>query len=470
MRPKSGRRSSRSSGRRNNSGGSSGSTRNSGSQFAETWWGARWIQALERLGGGWSNRLPRGRQYARSGAVKDLRFVEGEIEATVQGTAESPYEVQIGLPNLADEVWDRVLKKLTGKALYAAKLLSGEMPRDVQAVFSACRASLFPRRPSELRTSCSCPDESNPCKHVAATHYVLAETLDADPFLLFELRGRSKSQILKALRELRGRRASTIHYKAAADAAAVQAEQAAEGEPNPIDPDNYGRAREDLTGLGFHVAAPDVAVGAIRALGPPRSWPDPKPFLRAFYLLYRDASALALDFAWGSEEEIPESARLPKVDDEELLEAMASSMPKPVAPGSERKTEGFSGPRSRGSSRRRRRGGRSRRRSRKGNAAGGTEVTAAPESSAQQKPGSGRTKLRLTAIKPIGPGSAGTAAPKNGPDGANGGNGPNGEGSGRKRRRRRRRGRRGRGRGRSDESGRNSDGNDGGGGSSPSPE
>ncbi|MHC5018947.1 MAG: SWIM zinc finger family protein [Planctomycetota bacterium] len=421
MRPGSGRRSSRGSGRNP----ARGSGHDSGRQFAETWWGARWIQALERLGGGWSNRLPRGRQYARSGAVKNLRFVEGEIEATVQGTAESPYEVQIGLPNLADEVWDRVLKKLTGKALYAAKLLSGEMPRDVQAVFSACRASLFPRRPSELRTSCTCPDDTNPCKHVAATHYVLAETLDADPFLLFELRGRTKPQILTALRELRGRRASTIHYKAAAEAAAVAAEQAAEDEPPPINPDAYGRAREDLTTLGFHVAAPDVAVGAIRALGPPRSWPDPKPFLRAFYLLYRDASALALDFAWGSEEEIPESARLPKVDDEELLEAMASSMPKPVAPGSERKPPGFGGPRSRRSSRRRRRGGRSRRRGRK---SGGTEGS-----------GGGGSQPRLKAVAP--------------PDAENA------EGSGRKRRRRRRRGRRGRGRGK-----KNGDGNGGNGG------
>ena len=52
-------------------------------------------------------------------------------------------------------------------------------------------------------TDCSCPDWSNPCKHIAAVYYLLAEQFDCDPFLIFKLRGRTKEQIIEALRNMR---------------------------------------------------------------------------------------------------------------------------------------------------------------------------------------------------------------------------------------------------------------------------
>ncbi|MGH8909765.1 MAG: SWIM zinc finger family protein, partial [Egibacteraceae bacterium] len=78
-------------------------------------------------------------------------------------------------------------------------LLDGQMPEDVDEVLGACGVSLFPRS-AELTTSCSCPDWANPCKHVAAVHYVLAQTFDADPFLLPRLRDRDQAAMLAGLR------------------------------------------------------------------------------------------------------------------------------------------------------------------------------------------------------------------------------------------------------------------------------
>jgi uncharacterized Zn finger protein len=78
------------------------------------------------------------------------------------------------------------------------------MPQAIDEVFVAAGVSLFPKQRADLRTSCSCPDWGDPCKHVAATHYVLGDALDRDPFLLFELRGRTKDQVLDALRAARG--------------------------------------------------------------------------------------------------------------------------------------------------------------------------------------------------------------------------------------------------------------------------
>src|SRR5690606_30912500 len=89
------------------------------------------------------------------------------------------------------------------RSRFAAELLAGEMPQEIDAAFAAHAASLFPTKAGDLVTACTCPDWANPCKHVAATHYVLGEALDRDPFLLFELRGRTKREVLDALRTAR---------------------------------------------------------------------------------------------------------------------------------------------------------------------------------------------------------------------------------------------------------------------------
>ena len=79
----------------------------------------------------------------------------------------------------------QVIDALSIQALFAAQLLAGEMPQEIDAVFAAAGSSLFPATEGELETECSCPDWANPCKHVAATHYILAEQLDEDPFCSF---------------------------------------------------------------------------------------------------------------------------------------------------------------------------------------------------------------------------------------------------------------------------------------------
>ncbi|MCI0341487.1 MAG: SWIM zinc finger family protein [Planctomycetales bacterium] len=260
-------------------------------RFGSTWWGARWINSLHRLGGAWPSRLGRGIAYARGGAVRDLKLEPGLATALVQGRRPEPYEVRISLARLPEGVWHRVFGRLASQALYAAQLLAGEMPRDIQRVFGQCGASLFPRRPDDLRTSCTCPDVVNPCKHVAAAHYILAEALDRDPFLLFEMRGRSRDDILAALRSRRG-------AVAVSDSPPV-----AEGVPAPpIAPEEYDRSPGDLAAFGFHVAEPEVPAAALRALGPPRSWPNPDAFAATVEPLFRAATKLALEVAMAEEE------------------------------------------------------------------------------------------------------------------------------------------------------------------------
>ena len=171
-------------------------------KIGETWWSERFIKILESFDIG--ARLSRGRSYARSGQVMDLEIKAGLVTSRVQGSRRTPYKVRIGIGPLSEDDWARAEQAMTSQAIFMAKLLAGEMPREIEEAFTASKLTLFPRSGPDLETECSCPDWSNPCKHIAATYYILAEKFDEDPFLIFAWRGRTKEQIIERLRALRG--------------------------------------------------------------------------------------------------------------------------------------------------------------------------------------------------------------------------------------------------------------------------
>ena len=173
-----------------------------GDRFGTTWWGRLWIHALEELGDDFENRLPRGKKYAEEGAVSHFMVKPGEIQARVHGR--KTYEVTLGLPALTPLQWDRALERIAQESRFTASLLAGEMPQGLDETFREAGASLYPRVPKELQTHCTCPDWANPCKHVAAVCYIMAEALDRDPWLLFDLRGKTRESVLEVLQEMGG--------------------------------------------------------------------------------------------------------------------------------------------------------------------------------------------------------------------------------------------------------------------------
>ncbi|HEY8201563.1 MAG TPA: SWIM zinc finger family protein, partial [Actinomycetota bacterium] len=133
--------------------------------IGETWWSQRFIAVLESFSMG--PRLSRGRSYARSGQVLDLVVGPGLAAARVQGSRVRPYKVDIAVAALSEKDWRRAEDAMASQAIFLASLLAGEMPRTIEEAFAECRLSLFPARLGDLRTSCSCPDWANPCKHIA---------------------------------------------------------------------------------------------------------------------------------------------------------------------------------------------------------------------------------------------------------------------------------------------------------------
>lgn len=164
-----------------------------------SWWSGRFIEVLEGLSVG--ARLQRGRNYARRGQVISLDIDAGTVVASVQGSRERPYRVRIGITAFGKAEWAAVEEALAGNAWYVASLLAGEMPADIEDVFTAVDLSLFPRSASELSLDCSCPDREVPCKHLAAVFYLLAEQFDDDPFRILAWRGRQREDLLGRMHE-----------------------------------------------------------------------------------------------------------------------------------------------------------------------------------------------------------------------------------------------------------------------------
>ncbi len=155
-------------------------------------------RVLESFGLG--SRLQRGREYARTGQVLELDVEPGIALARVQGRSYTPYRVRIRPEPFSTHQWRRAERAIAARALPLAKLLAGEVPGDIEEVLADAKLALLPRSYEELRASCTCPDAANPCKHTAAVYYVLAERLDADPFALFTLRGRTREELIDSLR------------------------------------------------------------------------------------------------------------------------------------------------------------------------------------------------------------------------------------------------------------------------------
>jgi uncharacterized Zn finger protein len=214
--------------------------------FGKSWWAKRWVAVLEGFDIG--ARLGRGRSYARNGQVLSIDVAEGEVRAEVQGSRPKPYDVTIAVQTLTAAEWDRLLKALARQALFVAKLLAGEMPQDIEQVFDAAGLSLFPGRYNDLETDCSCPDWSNPCKHVAAVYYLLGEEFDRDPFLLFRLRGLGRDELVRRL----GSAAPPAEAPAAAEPAEpLPADAAAFWSAGALPDDVYGEVRTPPASAGW---------------------------------------------------------------------------------------------------------------------------------------------------------------------------------------------------------------------------
>ncbi len=248
--------------------------------FGATWWGRAWLEALEQRARLDPNRLARGRSYARRGSVLELTVTPGSVEAVVQGSRTTPYQVTVRIQAFSAAEWDAVLDVVSAQIGRVAALLDGELPPEVVDDVRAAGLDLLPGA-GEIRTNCNCPDFAVPCKHSAAVCYVITDALDSDPFELLLLRGRSRDDLLAALRARRGTSETAPVVKAAPPGIPARAAYAGRIGVLPVVPRPLRSAR---------------LPAAVQALDPPRS---SEIDVRDLVALATDAAQRAWELASG---------------------------------------------------------------------------------------------------------------------------------------------------------------------------
>jgi uncharacterized Zn finger protein len=242
--------------------------------FGENWWARRWVEAMELFHS--DSRLARGRTYARSGQVISIDIDKGDVTSKVQGSRPEPYEVSIAVDTLSPEDWEKVVGELTHDPYLAAKLLAGDLPEEVEGVFAKAGVSLLPTRIVELHTECSCPDWRDPCKHIAAVYYLLAEEFDRDPFLVFRLRGIAREEFHGALTD-----------------AGAGADVVPTYSPEPLtqSPAQYWGEGAPLDSHADAARVPALTASLAKQAGHFPFWRAEEPFMEALEQAYRCASA-----------------------------------------------------------------------------------------------------------------------------------------------------------------------------------
>ena len=265
--------------------------------FGQSWWAKRWVSVLESFNIG--ARLQRGRSYARGGQVASIEISEGLVTAKVQGSRKTPYSVIIKIKTLSKTEWGQIASALTGQAFFIAKLLSGQMPENIEDVFKEVKLSLFPDKLKDIDTDCSCPDWSNPCKHIAAVYYLLGEEFDRDPFLIFKLRGMDRDELLGIVDT------SSVTDGITLDECLTEPDEEPEmgamfpPDPLPCDPESFWRHAKTSAHDYSEVSIPTIHAAQVRRLGSFPLWRGQDNFLEFLEKVYSKASSVGLEIFLG---------------------------------------------------------------------------------------------------------------------------------------------------------------------------
>jgi uncharacterized Zn finger protein len=254
-------------------------------EFAGSWWGKRWIAVLDSFGLG--TRLTRGRSYARRGQVLNLEIKPGEAGAMVQGSRPTPYQVRIGLKKIESRQRAALGRAFGADLAMAARLMGGHLPPEVEGCFEQAGAPLFPHHSRDLRTWCSCPDSSNPCKHIAAVYYILAEEFDRDPFLLLTLRGIDREDFMSLIASAPQRERTDT---------APDCAPAAEPQPLQTDPQSFWRGAAAAAAVYISAGQAEEGAPMARRLGPFPLWRGNSDFLEQIGRMSNRAAAQVVEF------------------------------------------------------------------------------------------------------------------------------------------------------------------------------
>ncbi|WP_045878622.1 hypothetical protein [Pseudofrankia sp. DC12] len=172
-----------------------------------SWWSSRFLALIEGMSP--PEPLRAGRALARTEAVLSVRRSGNLVVAMVRDQREDLHKTRLAVRTFGDTDWGRIERALASQARYAAALLAGSMPPDIEDAFALLGLSLLPTRADDLAMDCTCADWQRPCAHLVAACHRLGESMDLDAFALLALRGRERDALLTGIRRLRPASASS---------------------------------------------------------------------------------------------------------------------------------------------------------------------------------------------------------------------------------------------------------------------
>jgi len=237
-------------------------------QTPESWITQRINRVIEAAATGEPAR--EGLEYARAGQAKRFDLVAGKVNAIIQGRMPKAYLTDIELEPFTPAARDKIVKMMSDQALYAAKLLAGEVPANIEDLFAPMNLKLFPTEPGEIRVSCTCADwtpDKPWCKHAVCAGALLGELLATDQFAVFDLRGIGREELLERLRDQRALAGkgpgATIVYQA-------HVPGVSDTKPVPLDDsiETFWEAGDGLNQLQTPLTPPETGHVLLRRLGP----------------------------------------------------------------------------------------------------------------------------------------------------------------------------------------------------------
>ncbi len=233
--------------------------------LVESWVGRRWMRAVENAAP--IAAIADGVEYATLGQTRTLEIGLDGVHALVQGRAPRAYKVSITLEQYGHAEWDKIIAAIADEPALAARIVAGEMPVNIEDIFASFSLRLFPSDDHPARPTCSTCGDDVWCKHVVCACCLVAERLEENPFLIFELRGMSSDEVLERLRQ---RRALSGAVAGAAPAYTQRPPASSDEEPTlPLDAclDRFWVAGDQLQELDTSIRRPEVSHALLRRLG-----------------------------------------------------------------------------------------------------------------------------------------------------------------------------------------------------------
>lgn len=141
--------------------------------------------------------LAAARSQSRSGRIGGITIDAGTFVAAVEDDR-GLWTVAGTVPVLPDSALSALVETVAAEAGRIASLLAGEFPHALVEHAEEAGVELLPYG-GELGSACTCDAWVDPCVHALAVLYQLTWLVEADPFVLLQLRGLPRDELLARL-------------------------------------------------------------------------------------------------------------------------------------------------------------------------------------------------------------------------------------------------------------------------------